>query len=76
MRSIMIAQQIKTARERAGLSVVELAAKARVGINTLYKAEAGKTVPRRAVLKRLAQVIDIPTEVECRLVAGSRKRAA
>lgn len=50
-------QQIKEARESAGLTIRELAAKAGVAVNTISLIEGGKSVPRADILRKIANAL-------------------
>ena len=50
-------QQIKEARESAGLTIRELAAKAGVAVNTVSLIEGGKSVPRADILRKIANAL-------------------
>lgn len=50
-------QHIKEARESAGLSIRELAAKAGVAVNTISLIEGGKSVPRADILRKIANAL-------------------
>ena len=50
-------QQIKEAREAAGLTIRELAAKAGVAVNTVSLIEGGKSVPRADILRKIANAL-------------------
>lgn len=48
---------IKEAREREGLSIRKLAARAGISINTLSLIEGGKSVPRADILRKIANAL-------------------
>ena len=50
-------QHIKEARESAGLSIRDLAAKAGVAVNTISLIEGGKSVPRADILRKIANAL-------------------
>jgi transcriptional regulator with XRE-family HTH domain len=58
----MVGDRIKTARERKVLGQAELAKKAGISANTLYRIEAGVHKPRPATIRKIAQALDIPAE--------------
>ncbi len=57
-----LGQAIKTAREKAGLTQEELAAKASVTLRMLQKYESGKPRPRYETLFQLADALSIAPE--------------
>lgn len=57
----MFATLIKSYRERAALSQVELARRAHTTQATISRLEAGEYVPSAPVAARLIQVLGIPT---------------
>lgn len=54
------ANPVRLARLRAGLTIVETAAKAHMSLGTLWCAERGVMTPRTA--ERLAKVLDVSPE--------------
>ncbi|MHB1004079.1 MAG: helix-turn-helix domain-containing protein [Chloroflexota bacterium] len=57
-----IGQMIRTTRERKVLGQNELARKAGISINTLYRIEAGMHKPRPATIRKIAEALGIPPE--------------
>lgn len=53
---------VRQAREAAGLSREGLAFKAGVSLRALERIEAGQVTPRRATLRAIATVLDVPAE--------------
>lgn len=62
--------QLRTARERAGLSQQELADKAGISIDSVQNWEQGRTRPRLPALGQLAQALGVSLDV---LVIGGEK---
>ena len=59
-----LAQRIRDHRYAKGWGPDELASRASISRTALYQIESGKTEqPRAATLRRIAQALDIPTEV-------------
>lgn len=56
------ANRILTARQKAGMTLTEVATKANVSYGTLWNWEAGRCVPAPAApgLKRVADVLGLP----------------
>ncbi|WP_018661885.1 helix-turn-helix domain-containing protein [Heyndrickxia acidiproducens] len=50
-------------RKQSGLSVEELALKARIGKNTLEQYESGKQIPTMQTILKLSTVLDVAAEV-------------
>jgi transcriptional regulator with XRE-family HTH domain len=59
---------LRTARERAGVSQLDLAQDAGVGYRTVQNAEAGRVVSSRTLVK-IADALDVPAAV---LLEGER----
>jgi transcriptional regulator with XRE-family HTH domain len=51
--------RLREVRQRKGLSIRGLAAKAKVGFSTVYMIEAGKRAPRLQTLERLAKALGV-----------------
>lgn len=62
-RSILLGRRIRTYRERAGLTIAQLAALADVAPTTLAELERGKGNPRYETLCNLAAGLGIPITV-------------
>lgn len=62
-RSILLGRRIRTYRERAGLTIAQLAALADVAPTTLAELERGKGNPRYEILCNLAAGLGIPITV-------------
>lgn len=62
-RSILLGSRIRTYRERAGLTIAQLAALADVAPTTLAELERGKGNPRYETLCNLAAGLGIPITV-------------
>jgi transcriptional regulator with XRE-family HTH domain len=59
-----LAQRVRDQRYAKGWGPDELASRASISRTALYQIESGKTEqPRAATLRRIAQALDIPTEV-------------
>ena len=59
-----LAQRVRDQRYAKGWGPDELASRAAISRTALYQIESGKTEqPRAATLRRIAQALDIPTEV-------------
>lgn len=58
-----IGENIRSIREERGLSLQELATKARVGKDTIEKYEAGEKVPNNQTILKLSTVLDVPASV-------------
>jgi len=52
--------RLREARQRKGLSIRGLAAKAKVGFSTVYLIETGKRAPRLQTLEKLAKALRVP----------------
>jgi transcriptional regulator with XRE-family HTH domain len=55
-----IGQNIKSCRERKGMTQEELALKARVGTQTIERYESGEQTPVLQTLLKISTVLDIP----------------
>lgn len=62
-RSILLGRRVRTYRERAGLTIAQLAALADVAPTTLAELERGKGNPRYETLCNLAAGLGIPITV-------------
>jgi len=69
---LALARRLRAAREEAGLSVTELAARAGVSRRTLTEVEAGRANPTVVRLAHLAAGLDRPLRELCDLRAGGR----
>ncbi len=58
-----IGKMIKKYRKLQNLSVIELAQKAKLHRNTIYKIESGQRIPNVNTLKKVALALDIPPSV-------------
>jgi transcriptional regulator with XRE-family HTH domain len=58
-----LAMKLKKEREAIGLTQVNVAKKARITRQYLYKLETGKADPTVAVLQRLAKALGVPVAV-------------
>lgn len=59
-----LAQRVRDQRYAKGWGPDELASRASISRTALYQIESGKTEqPRAATLRRIAQALDVPTEV-------------
>jgi transcriptional regulator with XRE-family HTH domain len=58
-----IGEMIKSLREERGLSLEELAARTRVGKDTIEKYESGEKVPTNQTILKLSTVLDVPASV-------------
>lgn len=68
-----LGQRIKQVRERKVYGQAELARKAGVNVNTLYRIETDQHIPRPVTIRKIALALDIdPTE----LVAGTLDKKA
>lgn len=63
--------QLRTARERAGLSQQELAEKAGISVDSIQNWEQGRTRPRLPALGKLAQALGVSLDV---LVIGGETK--
>ncbi len=73
-----LSTQVQEARLAAGLSIEGLAFKAGVSYKTVERIEAGESVPRRATLKVIADVLGLEHEAssEARGADGEGVQAA
>lgn len=58
----MTGKELKEAREGLGLTVAELAAKAKVTEGSIHKFEAGKSKPRRKTMEQICEALGIEYE--------------
>lgn len=56
-RNSALALGLRVARGASGLTEIELARRARVGINTIRRSERGLMIPREPQLRRIAEVL-------------------
>ena len=53
-----VANIVKTARERSGLTIGQLADKSGISLSTLYYIEAGRVSPRMDTMLQIMRVLD------------------
>jgi transcriptional regulator with XRE-family HTH domain len=58
-----LGQRIKQVRQRKVWGQAELARKAGVSVNTLYRIEAEQHVPRPATIRKIAEALGVEPEV-------------
>ena len=52
--------RLREVRQRKGLSIRRLAAKAKVGFANIHRIETGKVTPSLATLEKLAKALRVP----------------
>ena len=58
----LMAQRLRIAREAAGLSRTQAAARAEIADNSIYRYENGRNTPRSEILAKLARIYGRPVE--------------
>ncbi|GER67505.1 hypothetical protein BpJC7_31710 [Weizmannia acidilactici] len=56
-------EKLKFYREQSGMSIEELAVKARIGKNTLEQYEKGEQIPTTQTILKLSTVLDVAASV-------------
>ena len=62
MKMCAIGSNIKFIREQRGMTLEELAFKARVGKQTIMNYEAGSKIPDNQTILKLSTILDVPAD--------------
>lgn len=62
MDRIELGKKIRKARNEAGLSMIELAAKAGISINTLHRVETGKSKANKTTIRSIMNELGVTVE--------------
>ena len=63
MKMCAIGSNIKFIREQKGMTLEELAFKARVGKQTIMNYEAGSKIPDNQTILKLSTILDVPANM-------------
>ena len=62
MKMCAVGSNIKFIREQKGMTLEELAFKARVGKQTIMNYEAGSKIPDNQTILKLSTILDVPAD--------------